>query len=250
MNGFQLGLDELTTPANLRAYAAELIGTMFFLVLATGAVIAIFAWDPNPGAAHLVGISLAHGIAIATMVYATHHISGGHINPAVTLAMILTRNIKVGIGVVYIIAQLAGALLGTALLYAAVVNDIGNMTNFGAHGVNTAVVGGDGGALLVEILITAALVAVIFATAVSKKGVGIAAPLAIGLTVFLFHMFAVPMTGASANPARTFAPALLSNAFDSFWLYVLGPSIGAIIAAVVYHHVFRSGREDEEEAET
>lgn len=244
MNGFQLGLDEIASGDNIRAYTAELIGTMLFVLMGTGAVIAATsgAFGDIGGSTHLI-IAIAHGLGIATMVYATANISGGHLNPAVSLAMIVTRNIKVGPGFVYMIVQLAGAALATALLYVIVVNDVGNLSNFGAHGVNKAVVGGNGGALLLEALLTAALVAVIFATAVSKKNFGIAAPAAIGLTVLLIHLVAVPMTGASVNPARTFGPALISNAFDSFWLYVVGPAIGAVGAAALYHHLFRAGSE-------
>lgn len=250
MNGFQLGLDEVGSPANLRAYLAEMIGTMLFVVLATGTAIAVSVAAGNStdwGVAGLVAISVAHGLGIAVMIYATHNISGGHINPIVTVAFMLTRHIKIGPGLVYVVFQFGGAILGTALLYAIVRDEIGNITNFGAHAINSGVVG-EGGAFLVEIINGAVLLAVIYAVAISKRGAGVAAPLAIGLTVILFHLIFIPMTGASAHPARTFAPALLSNAFDSYWVYALGPTVGAIIAAVLYHHLFRAGAEDEPEA--
>lgn len=252
MNGFQLGLDEIGSPANLRAYFAEMLGTMLFVVLATGTAIAVSATaggiiDGQLSTAGLVAISVAHGLGIAVVVYATHNISGGHVNPIVTVGLMLTRHMKIGPGLIYIIVQFGGAILGTAILYAIVNDDIGNITNFGAHSINTDVVG-EGGAFLAEIMTGAVLMAVIFAVAVSRRGAGVAAPLAIGLTVMLFHLIFIPMTGASAHPARTFAPALLSNAFDSYWVYVLGPTVGAIIAAVIYHHVFRAGAEDEPES--
>jgi len=246
VNNFQLGLDEIGSAANLRAYTAELIGTMLFVLMGTGAVVAATsgAFGPVDGSTLLI-IAIAHGLGIATMVYATANISGGHLNPAVTLAMMATRNIKIAPGFMYMAVQLLGAALATAVLYVIVIDSVGEMSHFGAHRIDTDVVSGDGGALLIEILLTAALVSVIFATAVSKKGFGVAAPAAIGLTVLLIHLVAVPMTGASVNPARTFGPALISNAFDSFWLYVLGPAIGAVAAAALYHHLFRAGREDE-----
>ena len=252
MNGFQLGLDEISSPANLRAYLAEMIGTMLFVVLGTGTAIAVSATaggivpDQGLSTAGLVAIAVAHGLGIAVVVYATHNISGGHVNPIVTVALMLTRHIKIGPGAIYILVQFGGAILGTALLYAIVNDEIGNITNFGAHAINTDVVG-EGGAFLAEIITGVVLVSVIFSVAVSRRGAGVAAPLAIGLTVMLFHLIFIPMTGASAHPARTFAPALLSNAFDSYWVYVLGPTVGAIIAAVLYHHVFRAGAEDEPE---
>ena len=241
MDSEQLGLTEIASRDNIRAYVAELIGTMLFVLIGTGAVIAT-------GGGDLVAIALAHGIGIAVMVYATASYSGGHLNPAVTLAMIVTRNIKVAPGCVYMLMQFLGAVLATSLLYAILFNEVGTLTNFGAHGINQLALG-EGGALLLELLLTAALVSVIFAVAVSKKGFGVAAPLAIGLTVVIIHLIAVPMTGASVNPARTFGPALISNAFDSFWVYVLGPGIGAIAAGLLYHHLFRAGNEAEEETE-
>lgn len=255
VNGFQLGLDEIGTPASLRAYLAELIGTMLFVVLGTGTAIAVFVMTNGaPGAAGLVAIAAAHGLGIAAVVYATHNISGGHVNPIVTVALMLTRHIKIGPGTIYVVVQFLGAILGTALLYAIVKDNIGNWTvggedmlNFGAHAINTNVVG-EGGAFLAEIVTGVVLLSVIFSVAVSRRGAGVAAPLAIGLTVMLFHLIFIPMTGASAHPARTLAPALLSNAFDSYWVYALGPTVGAIIAAVLYHHVFRAGAEDEPES--
>jgi len=239
MNDFEVGMEDLTTPANLRAYAAEFMGTMLFVLMGTTAVIV--------SGGDLVVIALAHGLGIAMMVYMTANISGGHINPAVTVAMILTRNIKVMPGVVYIGAQLLGAVAATGLLYVILFNAIGEATNFGAHGINTSALG-NGGGFLLELVLTFVLVGVIFATAVSKRGFGHMAPLAIGLTVALIHFVAVPLTGASVNPARTFGPALVSNAFDSFWLYVLGPVLGAIAAGMLWHHVFLPAQEDDAEA--
>ena len=112
---------------------------------------------------------------------------------------------------------------------------MGNLTDFGAHKINTEIVG-DGGALIIEAVLTAMLVIVVFATAVAKDGYGIMAPLAVGLTIAMIHFVAVPITGASVNPARTFAPALISNAFDSFWVYLVGPAIGAAAGGLLYHY--------------
>ena len=155
MNEEWVGIDEIASEKNLRAYAAELVGTMLFVAIGTGAVIV--------SGGDLVAIALAHGIAIAAMVYLTANISGGHINPAVTLGMMVTRNIKIAPGIMYIVAQMTGAVLATALLYVALNNSVGNITNFGAHGINTGAVAGDGGALLIEIILTSVLVMVIFA---------------------------------------------------------------------------------------
>jgi MIP family channel proteins len=226
MNEQWVGIGEIASEKNLRAYAAELLGTMLFVATGTAAVIV--------SGGDLVAI----GLAYAAMVYVTANISGGHINPAVTLGMIVTRRIKIAPGIVYIVAQMTGAVLATAVLYLALKDSVGNdPTNFGAHGI-TGAVDGDGGALLIEIVLTAVLVMVIFAAAVSKRGIGHMAPLMIGLTVVLIHLVAFPLTGASVNPARTFGPALVSDAFDSFWVYVIGPAIGGAGGALLYYHGF------------
>ena len=231
----QLGLEELRTPASIRAYLAEFLGTMFFVLIGTSAV--IVSGLLGGGIEALIAIAIAHGLAIAIMVYMTAKISGGHINPAVTFAMIVTQRMKPAKGFIYIVAQVTGGIMATALLYLALQNDFGNLTNFGAHGISEAVAG-EGGALLIEILITAVLVMVIFAVAVARDNWGAMAPLVIGLTVMAIHFAAVPLTGASANPARTFGPALLSDAFDSFWVYIIGPAIGAALGGLLYQFVF------------
>ena len=102
-----------------------------------------------------------------------------------------------------------------------------------------------GGAFLIEAVLTALLLIVIFATMVSKKGAGHMAPLIIGLTIVAIHLVAVPLTGASVNPARTFGPALISNAFDSFWIYALAPATGGVVGAVLYWFVLRETEGDE-----
>ena len=229
-----LGMNEIGTPANIRAYIAELLGTMMFVLIGTGTIIA---------GGDLVAIAVAHGLGIAVMIYATTKISGGHINPAVTLAMMVTKRMKIAPGVIYIGAQLLGGLLATTLLYLALNNSAAG--DFGAHRINTDLVAGDGGALLIEILLTSMLIAVILAVAAAKNGYGVTAPLMIGLAVMAIHFVALEMTGASVNPARTFGPALISNAFDSFWVYILGPAIGAILAATLYQHVFKIDAEDD-----
>ena len=238
MNEEMLGMEELTTPKNIRAYIAEFIGTMLFVLIGTGAVIVVGGQD-------IVAIALAHGIAYAAMVYATMKISGGHINPAVTLAMMVTGRMKIAPGGVYMAAQVLGGIMATLLLYVILRNEIGNLTEFGAHGIGKEAVAGDGGALLLELILTAVLIIVIYAVAVAKDGYGIMAPLAIGLTIVAIHLIAFPLTGASVNPARWFGPALISNAFDSLWVYIIGPALGATIGALLYHYVFLQPVEEE-----
>ncbi len=232
----QLGLEELRSPSSIRAYIAEFLGTMIFVLIGTSAVI-VTGTAEFPVAARVPIVALAHGLGIAIMVYMTAKISGGHINPAVTFAMIVTQRMKPAKGFIYIVAQVVGGIAATGLLYLALENDFGNLTNFGAHSISEGVAG-EGGALLVELVITAVLVMVILAVAVARDNYGIMAPLVIGLTVMAIHLAAIPLTGASANPARTFGPALISNAFDSFWIYIIGPAIGAALGGLLYQFVF------------
>ena len=239
-----MGGDSVTSRANVRAYLAEMVGTLIFVLVGTGAVAASVA---SQAADTLIIVALAHGLGIGLMVYATANISGGHLNPAVTLGMIVTKNIKILPGMMYIAAQLLGAVAASALLYLILRDNVGNLSDFGAHGISGAV-DGEGGAFLLEALLTAVLLIVIFATAVSKQGAGHMAPLAIGLTVTAIHLVAVPLTGASVNPARTFGPALVSNAFDSFWVYILAPATGGVVGAVLYWFVLRETEGDDAEA--
>ena len=213
-----------------RAIAAEFLGTMFFVMLGCGSVAAAVAFlDSGGSTGALVAIALAHGIGILTAVAWTANLSGGHINPAVTLAMIVTGKISLSKGIAYIAAQLAGAVSGTLLLKWAIPNTIESASNLGAHSLGSGAASGEG--LLLEILMTGFLVLVIFNVAVSRKGWGANAPIAIGLAVTLIHLVGVPFTGASVNPARSFGPALVENTWDDFWIYIIGPAIGALVMA-------------------
>jgi len=227
-----------------RAIAAEFLGTMFFVMLGCGSVAAAVAFgffrfnepvgvpaDVLTGGA-LVGIALAHGIGILTAVAWTGNLSGGHINPAVTLAMMATGKINVPKGVAYIVAQMVGAVVGVLLLKLAIPDAVEDASKLGAHGLGSGATAGEG--LVLEILMTAFLVLVIFNTAVSKKGWGINAPIAIGLSITLIHLVGVPFTGASVNPARSFGPAIVENEWDDFWIYIVGPAIGALIIAGIW----------------
>lgn len=216
------------TKNDQRAVVAEFIGTMFFVFLGTGAVVATGAFK---GDAALVVIAIAHGIGILTAVAWTANISGGHINPVVSLAMIVTRNIKPALGVAYMVAQFAGAAAGSLLLKLATgaAFEGKGPGALGGHTINPEIAVGEG--LLLEIICTAFLVLVIYNTAVSKKGWGLNAPIAIGLAVMLIHFAAVPFTGASVNPARSFGPALVTGEFGDFWVYLVGPGVGALLVA-------------------
>ena len=216
------------TKNDQRAVVAEFLGTMFFVFLGTGAVVATTAMGSD---AALVAIAIAHGLGILTAVAWTASISGGHINPAVTLAMMVTKNIKIALGLAYMVAQFAGAAVGSLLLML-VTGDAfegDGPGSLGGHTINPEISIGE--ALGLEIICTAFLVVVVYNVAVSKKGWGINAPIAVGFAVMLIHFVAVPFTGASVNPARSFGPALVTGEFDDFWVYLVGPFAGALIVA-------------------
>lgn len=220
------------TKNDQRAVLAEFLGTMFFVFLGTGAVVA--ALGGAGGDAALVVIAIAHGLGILIAVAWTANISGGHINPVVSLAMIVTKNIKPALGVAYIVAQFAGAAVGSLLLMLVTGDEFEGEGPgaLGGHTINEAIKPIEG--LGLEIILTAFLVLVIYNTAVSKKGWGINAPIAIGFAVLAIHFAAVPFTGASVNPARSFGPALVGNEWADFWVYIVGPVVGALIAAFAW----------------
>lgn len=214
-------------PALGRRAAAEGIAAFALVFAGCGAVVAN---DRYHGALGAVGISLVFGLVIMTMVYATGHLSGAHINPAVTVAFTLTRHFPARDAVAYVGAQLAGAT-GGALLLLAVWTD--RPANLGATVPSVAA----GSALVYEIVLTAFLMFVIVAVATDTRAVGAAAAIAIGGTVGLDALFGGPVTGASMNPARSFGPALAAGEWHMFWVYVVGPVVGAALGALAYQTV-------------
>ena len=222
-------------PAAWRATAAEFIATLLFIFLGAGTVVVTGGLiKEGLTSARLVAIALAHGLTIALLVSATARVSGGHINPAVTFAALITGKIDVSRAIAYWVAQLVGAVVG-ALLLAGVIPAAAR-GNLGAHGLGAGVT--VGGGLLAEIILTFALVFVIFATAVDSRGPGHLAPIAIGLTVLVDHLFGVPVTGASMNPARSFGPALVAGAWENHWVFWIGPLVGGGLAGIVYEFGF------------
>ncbi|MBF8267809.1 MAG: hypothetical protein HW388_1317, partial [Dehalococcoidia bacterium] len=168
----------------------------------------------------------------------TARISGGHINPAVTFAAVLTRKMGVTKGGMYVVGQLSGAIVGAFLLKAVIPDALEG--GLGSHALGPGITAGAG--LVVEMVLTFLLVFVVFATAMDPKGPGHLAPLAIGLAVLVDHLVGVPLTGASMNPARTLGPAWAAGAWADHWVYWVGPLAGGAIAALVYERVFLRDR--------
>ncbi len=231
---------------DLREFAAEFIAMMIFVFIGAGSVVVTGTMiGDGITPASLVAISLAHGMTITVLIAATSHISGAHINPAVTFAICLAGRMDTAKGTMYVIAQLAGAVVG-AYLIAAVIPDAAE-GNLGAHGLGLGV--SPMGGLLAEIVLTFILVFAVFAVAIDPRGPQYLAPIVIGLAVFVDHLFGVTITGASMNPARSFGPALVAWEWADHWIYWVGPGAGAALAALGYRAVFLSGFETDLEAE-
>ena len=207
---------------------AEFIGTFALIFIGAGAL-AI-------GSANLVGVALAHGLVIVVFIYAYGHISGTHINPAVTLGLLIAGEIEFVAAIGYWVVQFLGGILGAVLLNALLPNpgDLG--VTILSEGV-TPVQG-----LVTEIVLTFFLVNTIFNTAVSGKA-GNFAGLAIGVTLVFCILMGGPLTRASLNPARTLGPAIVSGNYADIWLYFVGPFIGALLAAFLYIGVLKDKKE-------
>lgn len=209
---------------NTKNLVAEFIGTFALIFIGAGAL-AI-------GEGGLVGVALAHGLVIVVFAYAYGHISGTHINPAVTLGLLIAGEIQFVAAIGYWVVQFLGGILGAVVLNAV-------LPNPGDLGVTILSDGvGVGQGLVVEIVLTFFLVNTIFNTAVSGKA-GNFAGLAIGLTLALAILMGGPLTRASLNPARTLGPAIVSGNYADIWLYFVGPLVGAILAALLYIGVLK-----------
>ena len=226
-------------PKGSAAYVAELIGT-FLLVLFIGFILA----SNSPAEAGGLGytdfavIGLLHAFVLMMLIASLGGVSGAHFNPAVTVTLAALRKISWGDAAVYILLQLAGAVLA-ALTVSLVVTGAADATNFGATAVNDRFVSGDGAAALAELIGTFALMWAIMGVAVNEQAERSWAPWVIGGTLGFAVMAIGPFTGAGLNPARAFGPALVGDAFGGagtfLIVYVLAPLVGAVLAGVGYH---------------
>ena len=209
--------------------AAEFAGAFALVFAGCGALMV----DAKTGQLGHVGVAITFGLVITAMVYAVGHVSGAHLNPAVTAAFALTRHFPWTRVPAYWAAQIAGALAAAALLRAS----LGNIAHVGA----TLPSGSQAQSFLWELVLTAFLMLVIMAVATDTRAVGEAAAIAIGATVGLDAMFGGPISGASMNPARSIGPAVVGTEFHALWLYIVAPLIGAVLGAAIYQFI-RGGR--------
>lgn len=212
---------------NLKPALAELIGTFTLTFIGAGAG----ALAATSGAG-LVGVALAHGVALMVIIYAWGGVSGAHVNPAVTLGLAVAGKIDWLKAAYYWVAQFIGAAIaGYLLLYL-----VGKDTGLGAT-VGSLTTADPFKTLIVEMVLTFFLVTAVFASGVYGRN-GNLAGLAIGFVLVMDILMGGPLTGASMNPARTFGPALASLDFSYLWMYLLGPALGGIAAALLQERVF------------
>ena len=237
---------------NVRAWFAELIATfalVLFGPLSVTVSVVIFGLTGVDFPVAMLLIGFSHGLVIAVMIYAIGHVSGGHINPAVTIPMIIYRKIGVADGAGYIVFQLIGALIGAGTH--ALILPIGALVKYGLNtpGSFQGQVFGDEAVFGMELVLTFLLVFVVFGTAVSGRAPAGWAGFAIGMTVALDHFIGIPISGASMNPARTFGPAVISwmqgldGAFQSHYIYWIAPILGGLIAGGIYKYVMMSSKD-------
>jgi MIP family channel proteins len=214
----------LPRPSLARRCLAEAFATFALVFAGCGGIVLD---SEHLGSLGATGIAAVFGLVIMAMVYATGHLSGAHVNPAVTLAFTAARHFPIREAAAYVPAQLVGAVAGAGLL------DLlwkGTPADLGA----TVPSVGSGSALVYELVMTAFLMFVITAVATDTRAVGAAAAIAIGGTVALDSLFGGGVTGASMNPARSFGPALVANVWTDFWVYLIGPAVGALVGVLAY----------------
>lgn len=208
---------------------AEIIGTYILMFCGTGAV--IIDEQTHGGVTH-IGVAVTFGLVVMSLIYAIGSLSGCHINPAVTIAFSLAKKFPAKNILPYVISQTIGALLASLTLKYLFPSNI----NLGA----TIPAGADGQSFIIEIILTFILMLVVINVATGSKEQGMFAGLAIGSVVLFEAMFAGPISGASMNPVRSFAPALISGNLNHIWVYLTAPVIGAALAILCWNYLFKN----------
>lgn len=223
----------------MKKYIAEFIGTLVLVVMGCGTAMLV-GCNAAVGGGYIL-TALAFGLVIVGMAYCVGNISGCHINPAVSLGVLISGGMSVKDFIAYVIAQCAGAFAGAGILYAIfdqgkVLDMTGGFGSNGLAGVSDSAIAG----LLVEVVLTFIFVLTILGVTSKKAGHGSFAGVVIGFTLTLVHILGIGLTGTSVNPARSFGPALMAmidgnNApIGVLWVFIVGPFVGAALAALVY----------------
>ena len=236
----------MTSPTLTQKLGAEVLGTAILVFIGAGSVpLTVFLTGSNPfGSAELSTISFAFAFAIFAAVYSVGHISGCHINPAVTIALLATKKIDSTTAVSYIAAQLVGATLGAVLTYIILIGNDPQTLGLGSVGVNANA--GLWIGVAAEVIGTAILVFTVFGAAVDGRAPGGFAGLIIGFIVYGIIILVGPITGAALNPARQIGPVIVETLtgfassgarIGEIWVYVLGPVVGGLVGAFTYQFI-------------
>ncbi|MBD8390222.1 MIP family channel protein [Dysgonomonas sp. BGC7] len=218
----------------MKKYLAEMIGTMVLVLMGCGA--AVFAGATQPFASvGTLGVAFAFGLSVVAMAYTIGKISGCHINPAITLGVFLSKKMSGKDAIMYIIFQVVGAIIGSAILYI-LAKDSGSTTTL--TGANGFAEGSMLTAFIAELVFTFIFVLVVLGVT-SKGAPNQFAGLAIGLALVLVHIVCIPITGTSVNPARSIGPAIFDvieggKALSQLWLFIVAPFLGAALSAIVW----------------
>jgi glycerol uptake facilitator protein len=221
------------------AYIAEFLGT-FVLVLAITLSVTLFVNSQGTGSDWVV-VGLVHFLVLFMLVQTIGSVSGAHLNPAVTLSLAVLRKIRPNDAAVYILLQLAGAVAGALVTKFLLIDQLADQQNVGAPALNHSLLGTTAAGMVAEGIGTFLLVWTVVAVAVNPRAARDWAGLAIGGVLGLQVMIIGPLTGGSVNPARWFGPALVGSQWDDFWLYIVGPLGGGVLAAVLYWYLFVEG---------
>jgi len=215
----------------MKKYLAEMVGTMVLVLMGCGTAVSL---NCGVDTSSVVGTAIAFGLAVVAMAYTIGGVSGCHINPAITFGVWVSGRMSGKEAIGYVVFQILGAIIGSTLLYVIVQNSgiLFEGTTTGANACSGSVSGG----LFVEMILTFIFVLVVLGTTDDKKGAGNFAGLAIGLSLILIHLVGIKYTGTSVNPARSIGPALFQGgeALSQLWVFIVGPIVGACMAAAVW----------------
>ena len=214
----------------MKKYLAEMVGTMVLVLMGCGSAIFLM-------------VAVAFGLSVVAMAYTIGGISGCHINPAITLGCMLSGRMKTSEGLMYMVFQVVGALIGSTILWLLTSNiDMAYATTTGANACAAGV--SLTGGFLAELVFTFVFVLVVLGATDSKVGAGNFAGLAIGLSLVLVHIVCIPITGTSVNPARSIAPALFEGgaALSQLWIFIVAPLVGAALSAGVWKLLANRGK--------
>jgi len=234
--GYSLGKEDMKVVPLMKSVVAELVGTMLLVIIGCGAAI---QWKMKEF--DTTQVSLAFGLAVMAIVSFTGHISGGNLNPAVSMGLLVGGNLSLLKFVVYVVSQCIGAVIGAAILYG--VTPEAFRGSLGSNGLAEGV--SPFGGMVMELLMTMVLVLVVYASAVdsANKTAPMVAPLLIGLTVTVAHLVLMPYTGTSINPARSLGPALITKTTADHWVFWAGPLLGGALGGLLYKFVLTNQEE-------